>query len=103
MSKKGRSKGEKPDMEVDAVQVANEELRAKLTSIQIEFQQEKSKVGGAAPREPGLGRELGGPCGQHGGGREEVSPLGLSLPLVKVVPTPAWYRQQLGASATRHV
>ncbi|XP_006919065.1 janus kinase and microtubule-interacting protein 1 isoform X3 [Pteropus alecto] len=45
MSKKGRSKGEKPDMEVDAVQVANEELRAKLTSIQIEFQQEKSKVG----------------------------------------------------------
>lgn len=59
MSKKGRSKGEKPDMEVDAVQVANEELRAKLTSIQIEFQQEKSKVGGAAPREPGLGRGRG--------------------------------------------
>ncbi|XP_016016725.2 janus kinase and microtubule-interacting protein 1 isoform X2 [Rousettus aegyptiacus] len=45
MSKKGRSKGERPDMEVDAVQVANEELRAKLTGIQIEFQQEKSKVG----------------------------------------------------------
>nr|XP_031293475.1 janus kinase and microtubule-interacting protein 1 isoform X1 [Camelus dromedarius]XP_031293486.1 janus kinase and microtubule-interacting protein 1 isoform X1 [Camelus dromedarius]XP_031293496.1 janus kinase and microtubule-interacting protein 1 isoform X1 [Camelus dromedarius] len=45
MSKKGRSKGEKPEMEVDAVQMANEELRAKLTSIQIEFQQEKSKVG----------------------------------------------------------
>ncbi|XP_016059194.1 PREDICTED: janus kinase and microtubule-interacting protein 1 isoform X2 [Miniopterus natalensis] len=45
MSKKGRSKGEKPEMETDAVQVANEELRAKLTSIQIEFQQEKSKVG----------------------------------------------------------
>nr|KAF6431407.1 janus kinase and microtubule interacting protein 1 [Rousettus aegyptiacus] len=39
MSKKGRSKGERPDMEVDAVQVANEELRAKLTGIQIEFQQ----------------------------------------------------------------
>lgn len=56
MSKKGRSKGEKPDMEVDAVQVANEELRAKLTSIQIEFQQEKSKVGEGGPREPGLGR-----------------------------------------------
>ncbi|KAM8801367.1 janus kinase and microtubule-interacting protein 1 [Rhynchonycteris naso] len=45
MSKKGRSKGEKPEMETDAVQTANEELRAKLTSIQIEFQQEKSKVG----------------------------------------------------------
>ncbi|KAB0403727.1 hypothetical protein E2I00_015059, partial [Balaenoptera physalus] len=28
---------------MDAVQMANEELRAKLTSIQIEFQQEKSK------------------------------------------------------------
>lgn len=47
MSKKGRSKGEKPEMEMDPVQMANEELRAKLTSIQIEFQQEKSKVGGA--------------------------------------------------------
>ncbi|XP_037685288.1 janus kinase and microtubule-interacting protein 1 isoform X5 [Choloepus didactylus] len=45
MSKKGRAKGEKPDAETDAVQMANEELRAKLTSIQIEFQQEKSKVG----------------------------------------------------------
>ncbi|XP_054994331.1 janus kinase and microtubule-interacting protein 1 isoform X11 [Sorex araneus] len=44
MSKKGRSKGEKPDMDTDPVQMANEELRAKLTSIQIEFQQEKSKV-----------------------------------------------------------
>ncbi|VFV27049.1 janus kinase and [Lynx pardinus] len=45
MSKKGRSKGERPEMETDAVQMANEELRAKLTNIQIEFQQEKSKVG----------------------------------------------------------
>uniref|UniRef100_A0A8C7AJ35 Janus kinase and microtubule interacting protein 1 n=1 Tax=Neovison vison TaxID=452646 RepID=A0A8C7AJ35_NEOVI len=44
MSKKSRNKGEKPDMEADAVQMANEELRAKLTSIQIEFQQEKSKM-----------------------------------------------------------
>ncbi|XP_037685290.1 janus kinase and microtubule-interacting protein 1 isoform X7 [Choloepus didactylus] len=44
MSKKGRAKGEKPDAETDAVQMANEELRAKLTSIQIEFQQEKSKM-----------------------------------------------------------
>ena len=41
MSKKGRSKGEKPEMEMDPVQMAN------LTSIQIEFQQEKSKVGRA--------------------------------------------------------
>lgn len=49
MSKKGRGKGEKPDMEADAVQVANEELRAKLTSMQIEFQQERSKVGGVSP------------------------------------------------------
>ncbi|XP_052592042.1 janus kinase and microtubule-interacting protein 1 isoform X7 [Peromyscus californicus insignis] len=45
MSKKGRSKGEKPEAETDSVQMANEELRAKLTNIQIEFQQEKSKVG----------------------------------------------------------
>ncbi|XP_012579503.1 PREDICTED: janus kinase and microtubule-interacting protein 1 [Condylura cristata] len=45
MSKKSRSKGEKPEMETDPVQMANEELRAKLTSIQVEFQQEKSKVG----------------------------------------------------------
>lgn len=44
MSKKGRSKGEKPEAETDSVQMANEELRAKLTNIQIEFQQEKSKV-----------------------------------------------------------
>uniref|UniRef100_A0A8C0SXY2 Janus kinase and microtubule interacting protein 1 n=1 Tax=Canis lupus familiaris TaxID=9615 RepID=A0A8C0SXY2_CANLF len=44
MSKKSRNKGEKPEMEADAVQMANEELRAKLTSIQIEFQQEKSKM-----------------------------------------------------------
>lgn len=61
MSKKGRSKGEKPEMETDAVQVANEELRAKLTGIQIEFQQEKSKVGGA-----GLWLPQGaGVCGGH--------------------------------------
>uniref|UniRef100_G1LWW1 Janus kinase and microtubule interacting protein 1 n=1 Tax=Ailuropoda melanoleuca TaxID=9646 RepID=G1LWW1_AILME len=44
MSKKSRNKGERPEMEPDAVQMANEELRAKLTSIQIEFQQEKSKM-----------------------------------------------------------
>lgn len=36
-------------MDTDPVQMANEELRAKLTSIQIEFQQEKSKVGAPSP------------------------------------------------------
>ncbi|XP_067858509.1 janus kinase and microtubule-interacting protein 3 isoform X4 [Heptranchias perlo] len=47
MSKKGaggRAKGDKPDA-LAALQAANEELRAKLTDIQIELQQEKSKVG----------------------------------------------------------
>lgn len=46
MSKKGgnfRGKGERPDA-LAALQAANEELRAKLTDIQIELQQEKSKV-----------------------------------------------------------
>lgn len=60
MSKKGRSKGEKPEVEMDAVQMANEELRAKLTSIQIEFQQEKSKVGREAG-EPYSGGCVPGP------------------------------------------
>nr|XP_019583846.1 PREDICTED: janus kinase and microtubule-interacting protein 3 isoform X6 [Rhinolophus sinicus] len=48
MSKKGtggRSKADKADKELlGALQAANEELRAKLTEIQIELQQEKSKV-----------------------------------------------------------
>uniref|UniRef100_A0A8D0GGI5 Janus kinase and microtubule interacting protein 3 n=1 Tax=Sphenodon punctatus TaxID=8508 RepID=A0A8D0GGI5_SPHPU len=46
MSKKGanlRAKGEKPEA-FAALQAANEDLRAKLTDIQIELQQEKSKV-----------------------------------------------------------
>ncbi|XP_066880019.1 janus kinase and microtubule-interacting protein 3 isoform X9 [Kogia breviceps] len=46
MSKKGaggRSKGDKAEV-LAALQAANEELRAKLTDIQIELQQEKSKV-----------------------------------------------------------
>ncbi|XP_016424893.1 janus kinase and microtubule-interacting protein 3-like [Sinocyclocheilus rhinocerous] len=46
MSKKppsGRPKGERPDA-MAALQAANEELRAKLTEIQIELQQEKTKV-----------------------------------------------------------
>ncbi|MBN3288503.1 JKIP3 protein, partial [Polyodon spathula] len=46
MSKKGagsRAKGDKPDA-LAALQAANEELRAKLTDIQIELQHEKSKV-----------------------------------------------------------
>ncbi|XP_054245266.1 janus kinase and microtubule-interacting protein 2 isoform X2 [Indicator indicator] len=44
MSKKGRSKGEKPEALIVALQGANEELRTKLTDIQIELHQEKSKV-----------------------------------------------------------
>ncbi|KAM8782022.1 janus kinase and microtubule-interacting protein 3 [Rhynchonycteris naso] len=46
MSKKGagsRSKGDRVEV-LAALQAANEELRAKLTDIQIELQQEKSKV-----------------------------------------------------------
>uniref|UniRef100_A0A8D2DKV4 Janus kinase and microtubule interacting protein 3 n=1 Tax=Sciurus vulgaris TaxID=55149 RepID=A0A8D2DKV4_SCIVU len=46
MSKKGagsRAKGDKAEV-LAALQAANEELRAKLTDIQIELQQEKSKV-----------------------------------------------------------
>ena len=47
MSKKGaggRNKGDKAEV-LAALQAANEDLRAKLTEIQIELQQEKSKVG----------------------------------------------------------
>lgn len=36
-------KGERPDA-MATLQAANEELRAKLTDIQIELQQEKNKV-----------------------------------------------------------
>ncbi|KAF6725271.1 Janus kinase and microtubule-interacting protein 3 [Oryzias melastigma] len=46
MSKRGaggRGKGERPDT-MASLQAANEELRAKLTDIQIELQQEKNKV-----------------------------------------------------------
>lgn len=39
----GRGKGERTDA-MAALQAANEELRAKLTDIQIELQQEKNKV-----------------------------------------------------------
>ncbi|XP_053560126.1 janus kinase and microtubule-interacting protein 1 isoform X2 [Bombina bombina] len=45
MSKKNRAKGEKCEVEIEAFQAANEELRAKLTHIQIDYQQEKHKVG----------------------------------------------------------
>ncbi|XP_069059158.1 janus kinase and microtubule-interacting protein 1 isoform X2 [Pleurodeles waltl] len=45
MSKKTRNKAERSEVEVDAFQTANEELRTKLTHIQIETQQEKVKVG----------------------------------------------------------
>lgn len=46
MSKRGvggRGKVERPDA-MATLQAANEELRAKLTDIQIELQQEKTKV-----------------------------------------------------------
>uniref|UniRef100_A0A1A8KFI9 Janus kinase and microtubule interacting protein 3 n=1 Tax=Nothobranchius kuhntae TaxID=321403 RepID=A0A1A8KFI9_NOTKU len=46
MSKRGaggRGKGERPDV-MATLQAANEDLRAKLTEIQIELQQEKNKV-----------------------------------------------------------
>lgn len=48
MSKKGRNKGEKPEALIVALQAANEDLRTKLTDIQIELHQEKSKVSGAS-------------------------------------------------------
>ncbi|XP_053334370.1 janus kinase and microtubule-interacting protein 2 isoform X1 [Clarias gariepinus] len=44
MAKKGRSKGEKPEAIISALQAANEDLRCKLTDIQIELHQEKCKV-----------------------------------------------------------
>ncbi|XP_077329080.1 janus kinase and microtubule-interacting protein 2 isoform X3 [Lithobates pipiens] len=44
MAKKGRNKGEKPEALILALQAANEDLRTKLTDIQIELHQEKSKV-----------------------------------------------------------
>ncbi|XP_064422842.1 janus kinase and microtubule-interacting protein 2 isoform X3 [Latimeria chalumnae] len=44
MSKKGRTKGEKPEASIVALQAANEDLRTKLTDIQIELHQEKCKV-----------------------------------------------------------
>lgn len=56
MAKRGsssRARGDKPDA-LAALQAANEELRAKLTDIQIELQQEKSKVGSLPPLCPGL-------------------------------------------------
>lgn len=52
MSKRGagvRGKGERPDA-MATLQAANEELRAKLTDIQIELQQEKNKARTAKPR-----------------------------------------------------
>lgn len=39
----GRGRGDRPDT-LAALQSANEDLRAKLTTIQIELQQEKTKV-----------------------------------------------------------
>ncbi|XP_075957854.1 janus kinase and microtubule-interacting protein 2 isoform X3 [Anarhichas minor] len=44
MAKKGRTKSEKPEALISALQAANEDLRSKLTDIQIELHQEKCKV-----------------------------------------------------------
>uniref|UniRef100_A0A8C5BTR1 Janus kinase and microtubule-interacting protein C-terminal domain-containing protein n=1 Tax=Gadus morhua TaxID=8049 RepID=A0A8C5BTR1_GADMO len=44
MAKKTRAKGEKPEALISALQAANEDLRSKLTDIQIELHQEKCKV-----------------------------------------------------------
>uniref|UniRef100_A0A3Q3WZC3 Janus kinase and microtubule-interacting protein C-terminal domain-containing protein n=1 Tax=Mola mola TaxID=94237 RepID=A0A3Q3WZC3_MOLML len=44
MAKKARTKGEKPEALIAALQAANEDLRSKLTDIQIELHQEKCKV-----------------------------------------------------------
>uniref|UniRef100_A0A8D0CJ38 Janus kinase and microtubule interacting protein 2 n=1 Tax=Scleropages formosus TaxID=113540 RepID=A0A8D0CJ38_SCLFO len=44
MAKKGRPKGERPEALISALQAANEDLRSKLTDIQIELHQEKCKV-----------------------------------------------------------
>uniref|UniRef100_A0A8C1EGA8 Janus kinase and microtubule interacting protein 2 n=1 Tax=Cyprinus carpio carpio TaxID=630221 RepID=A0A8C1EGA8_CYPCA len=44
MAKKGRAKGEKPEALISSLQAANEDLRSKLTDIQIELHQEKCKV-----------------------------------------------------------
>lgn len=44
MAKKGRAKGDKPEALISALQAANEDLRSKLTDIQIELHQEKCKV-----------------------------------------------------------
>lgn len=52
MSKRGaggRGKGERPDA-MATLQAANEELRTKLTEIQIELQYEKNKVRTTKPR-----------------------------------------------------
>lgn len=49
MSKKGRSKGEKPEALTVALQAANEDLRTKLTDTQIELHQEKAKVSAGGP------------------------------------------------------
>lgn len=55
MAKKGRTKGEKPEALISALQAANEDLRSKLTDIQIELHQEKCKVTHiTAPRCPRL-------------------------------------------------
>lgn len=74
MSKKGtggRGKADKAEA-FAALQAANEELRAKLTDIQIELQQEKSKVGPPRPA-PLTSPHPPGPRGLPGAGHGRVS------------------------------
>lgn len=54
MAKKGRTKGEKPEALISALQAANEDLRSKLTDIQIELHQEKCKVLHTTPYKYGV-------------------------------------------------
>lgn len=51
-SKKARGKAEKPEAAAaaDTVQTTNEELRSKLSEMQVELQQERGKVPPAAAR-----------------------------------------------------
>ncbi|VFV24280.1 janus kinase and [Lynx pardinus] len=93
MSKKGtggRGKGDKAEA-FAALQAANEELRAKLTDIQIELQQEKSKSSGKMRRHPGI------PQGKDAEPREQGGTVTATEPT-----TPERHgRDRLGGSGKR--
>lgn len=85
MSKKGvgsRAKGDKAEV-LAALQAANEELRAKLTDIQIELQQEKSKVGSPHPAPPSLPL----PCSP---GSAQSGVWGVARSLQECLPSWSW-------------